>query len=203
MVAAVPADAAQAVMRPDEPATRVMIVIGVVVVGIIRVVAAADKEVAMMMVEEATVMEATAREMRSAAVPPASAPMERMKAAAMETAAVETASAMKATAAVEAATTMKAAAAMSATMDFGHEPVGCAFGRRDGLRCHERHRCRGPAWRHDQNQQRRRKAEKAEPPICNRRHAWFSLRAGKEQRSATSTMLARCSPADLRDHPEY
>jgi hypothetical protein len=178
MVTVVPADAVQAVIGPHEPATP-MIIIGVVVAGIIRVVAAADKEMAMMMVEEATVMmEATACEVRSAAVPSASATMERMKAAAMKTSAVETTTAMKATTAVEAtATTVKAtaavepAAAMSATMDFGHEPVGYVFGRRHGLRCHERHRSRGPVWRHDQNQQRRRKAEKAEPPICNRRHA--------------------------------
>jgi hypothetical protein len=190
MVTVVPADAAQAVIGPHEPATP-MIIVGVVVAGIIRVVVAADKEMAMTMVEEATVMmEATACDVRSAAVPSASATMERMKAAAMKTSAVETTTAMKtsavetttamkATTAVEAtATTVKAsaaavepAAAMSATMDFGHEPVGCVFGRRHDLRCHERHRSRGPVWRRNQNQHRRRKTEKAEPPICNRRHA--------------------------------
>ena len=201
---AVPADAARAVIGPHEPATP-MIIVGVVVAGIIRVVAAADKEVAMMMVEEATVMEATACEVRSAAVPSASATVEA--------AAMETPTAMKTTAAVETtATTMKATAAvepaamsatMSATMDFGHEPVGCVHGRRHDLWCHERHRSRGPVWRRNQNQHRRRQTEKAEPPICNRRHACVSLRAGKRQRSATSKMLARCSPADLRDRPEY
>jgi hypothetical protein len=218
MPVAVPADAAQAVIGPHQPATR-MIIIGVVVVGIIRVIAAADKEVAMMV--EATVMETG--EACSAAVPSASTAMERMKAATMEaspTAAMKT-TPMEATAAMETTTPMKAAA-MSATAaaaaDFGHQPVGCVLGRH-GLRCDERRRSRGPVRCRNQNQHRRCKGEKAEPsicnrpicnrPMCNRRHACFSLQAGERQRSATSIKnmidqdMARFSPADLRDYPEY
>jgi hypothetical protein len=117
------------------------------------------------------------------------------------------AASMKATAAMETATTMETTATAmkaTATANLGHESVGCVLSRRHGLRCHERHRSRRPVRHRNQGQQRRCNAQEAEPPVCNRHHASFSLQVGKPQWSATSiTMLARFSPADLRDHPEY
>jgi hypothetical protein len=187
MVTVVPADPAQAVIGPDQPATW-MIVIGVVVAIIIRVIAAADKEVPMMMmVEKAAVMEAG--ETCSAAVPSATAAMECMEATAVEASAVETSSSgVKATSSgVKASATMEAAAtamettastmeSTAATMetpaavDFSDESVGCAVRLRRGLRRDERHRHRGPVRRRHQDQHRSRKAEQAEPAICHRRH---------------------------------
>jgi hypothetical protein len=182
MPMAVPTDAAQAVIGPHDPATR-MIIIGVVVAGIIRVVAATIEEVAMMMMEEAAVMKAAAVEGGTAVKSVEAATMEpptvETAASAVETSptmeatttAVEAAATtMEATAAVEAASAVEAAATMPATVNLGHEPVGRMIRRPHGLRCDQRHRSRGPVRRRDQNQHCRRKADKAESPICNRRH---------------------------------
>src|SRR5215475_5990888 len=107
---AVPADPAQSVMGPDQPATR-MVVRGIVVVRVIRVVAAADEEVAMVMGEAAM--------MKPAAVERGPA-VKGMVASAVKTSAMEAATtgmkaaSMKATAAVETATTMEATAMKAA-----------------------------------------------------------------------------------------
>jgi hypothetical protein len=134
---AVPADAAQPVMGPDQPAAR-MVVIGIGVVRIIRVVATADKEVAMMVVGEAAMMEAAAVKGVEAAA---------MESAAVKASAMETATTGMKAASVEAAATMETASAMEATSaamktaasaaHLGHESVGCLLSRRHGLRCHE------------------------------------------------------------------
>jgi len=217
-VVAVPADAAQAVIGPDQPAAR-MVIRGVIVVRIIRVVAAADEEVAMVMVGEAAMMEAAAVERGPAVkgVDAAAVETAAMKAATagMKTSSMEAAASgmkaasMKASAAtMETATTVEATSAAmkaaAATANLGHESVGCMLSRRHDLRCHERHRGRRPARHRNQGQQRRSNAQQAKPSVCNRHHASFSLQVGEPQRSATSmTMVARFSPADLRDHPEY
>ena len=127
MPMAVPADAAQAVMGPDQPAAR-LVVIGIGVVRIIRVVAAADKEVAMMVVREAAMKAAAVKDVDAAAMETAA-----VKASAMETAATG----MKA-ASVEAATmeTAEAAAVETAAPTEATAPaarrhtVGCKHSRR-------------------------------------------------------------------------
>lgn len=143
MPMAVPADAAQAVMGPDQPATR-MVVRGIVVVRIIRVVAASDKEVAMMVVGEAAMMEAAAVErgptvkgVEAAAVETAAVKASAMEAATggMKSASMEAATSGMKAASMKAATTVEATAtpmeataaamkAAAATANLGHESVG-------------------------------------------------------------------------------
>ena len=124
VVMAMPADPAQAVIGPDQPATR-MVIRRVIVVRIIRVIAAADKEVAMMMVDEAAVMKPAAVECGPA--------MEGVEAAAVKASAMEAATtgmkaaSMKAAATMETATTVEATTAAmkaAATANLGHETVG-------------------------------------------------------------------------------